>query len=219
MKKFILNAAVSTSLAFLAAGSCVAAVVGPGDTAINAQDTAADLLVVDLTHPLNLAAGNHVVSLFSYQFAGGGSGGTITPILLSGNGINAFTSLAVGSTVTFVGATPFISTAFGGSSTFTLAAPTTVYAGLFWDGTTGVNLMPVGADFLVGNSYIRYSGANAPVVGAAVSGGGSGTFTRTYDFSITVDPTTPTAVPEPDTLMLFALGLTGIGLARRARKS
>ncbi|GBF85489.1 hypothetical protein AsFPU3_2549 [Aphanothece sacrum FPU3] len=89
---------------------------------------------------------------------------------------------------------------FGGSNTFSLAANSTEFAGLYWDAQNGEFRMPVGYNYNNGSAFIRYSGANSPLVGTPISGGASGTFTRTYDFSITVDSVTQ-SVPEPLTIL------------------
>ncbi len=96
---------------------------------------------------------------------------------------------------------------------FTLASDTTVFAGLYWNGpVTPASHMPVG--FLNGGNtnFIRFASADPPSVGSAISGGNSGNFTRTYDFSIDVG-----VVPEPSTILLLGSGLAGL-VAWRMRK-
>lgn len=197
-----------------------AAVIGPGDTTIDANDTAADLLAVDLTNPVTLAAGTHMASLFHYQFseANGPIGGTITPVLLTGSA-PSFTPVAVGATIPFAGPTAFISAPFGGSDTFTLAASTTVYAGVFWNGDFGTDTMPVGFLDGVGDAYVFFQDAAPPAVGVPSSGDNEGRFSRTYDFSIETDASPAAAVPEPSTLVLAGTGLLGLGAVRRRKRA
>ena len=157
----------------------------------------------------------HTADFFNYQFEeanpGQPLGVSVQPFLAVANGSD-YEVIALGDTVTFVSPTAFISTPFGGSNTFTLGAATTVYAAFFWQGDFGVNRSPIGFDN-VGSTFIRFGGANSPVLGGNISGGAEGTFSRTYDFSVTIK-----AVPEPSTLALVGVGSPGlIGLLRRRR--
>jgi hypothetical protein len=100
---------------------------------------------------------------------------------------------------------------FGGTDTFTLTSSETVYAGIY-QVNYGSNA-PIG--FLDGSgSVVAYGYANAPIIGEALSGGQSGTFARTYDFSIGV-----ASVPEPSTLVLAGIaGAAGLVVAYRRRR-
>jgi len=194
--------------------------IGPGETAIDNQDHDFNLMVVDLNNPQVFAAGAYVAGPFNYQFSNilGTPAGTITPLILISNGGNSYTPVAVGAPVTYGGPTAFISTPFGGSDTFSLSAPTTVYAGLYWSdpgGSPFTDQMPVGFNDTIGSSLDLYSeppghgGANVPVVGTPISfggtGGAEGIFTRTYDFSIG-----GTGVPEPSSFVLATIGALGM---------
>jgi hypothetical protein len=185
--------------------------IGPGPVIVDAQGTDYQQIDVDLAHSQTLAAGTYVAESFSYQFSlfdsGPGLGfgtprGSITPLLLTFDGSN-YTPVAIGAPVTYAGPTAFISTSFGGSGTFTLAASTTIYAGLYWydppGSTPGPDRMPVGCTLTTGSTFILYSsptgagGANPPVVGTPISGFGgaaSGIFQRAYNFDIGVSPQT-----------------------------
>jgi hypothetical protein len=125
MKRFLLSCVALLLVAPIASAGVV---IGPGDVNTTNGDQAHDLIAVDLKNPAKLAAGTYLDSLFERQFtnfAGFNTTGTITPVLLIGGG-TAFTPIAIGGTLTYSGATPFISGAFDGSNTFTLAASTTV---------------------------------------------------------------------------------------------
>jgi hypothetical protein len=200
-------------LPLFTANAAWATIIGPGDVATNTQDTGFNLLIVDLNAPLTMTAGSHNATQFNYEF-GSSAAGSITPLLLTGNGVDNFTPIAVGATIAYSGATSFISATFGGSDAFTLPSSDTVYAGLFWNSTTVT--MPVGFLNGTGSSFIRYVGANSPTVGAPINGGFQGTFSRTYDFSISVDAA---PVPEPSIITLFGIGLAGLVSLRSPRSA
>jgi hypothetical protein len=200
-------------------------IVGPGDITATAGDGAFDIIAVDLNSPITLGPGTYKATLFNYQFtdfAGFQTTGTIAPVLLTGSG-TLFTPVAVGDTLTYGGATAFTSVAFGGSDSFTLASSTTVYGGLYWEATYsgGPELrMPVGyADG--GNSFVVYGGgfgpgANAPVVGTAISGSAEGFFSRTYDFSIEIEDAA--VVAEPASAIVALVGVVVIAFRQTRRQ-
>src|SRR5579884_1785340 len=158
-------------------------IIGPGQVPVAAGDEAYNLLAVDLNSPVALGPGAYLASRFDYQFtdfAGFDTTGTIVPVLLTGGG-TSFTPVAVGAPITYAGPTGFISAPFGGADAFTLAGPTTLYAGLFWDATPPFSReprMPVGYENS-GNTFVVYGGdtgpgASPPVVGTPVSGSAEG---------------------------------------------
>jgi hypothetical protein len=200
---------VFTLLLALCGGLQAGTIIGPGDTATDANDGAAPLVAVDLAHSHFLPAGTYMASSFNYQFTT--SVGSATPALEISNGSGGYTTIAVGNSVTDTGTTPFQSTAFGGSNLFSVpVGGENVYAAVYVSGSSA----PVGFLDGSGSTYINYSGANIPAVGVDVGGGGgTGTFSRTYDFSIAV-----TSVPEPCSLVLCGLGAASLFVAARRRK-
>ncbi len=188
--------------------------VGPGDVAINANDGANPLLVVDLVNPTSLSAGEYQATNFNYEFSGGSNiGGVVTPVLVTGGGTD-YTVLAQGDPVPFGGVTGgFTTIPFGGDDMFSLPLGGEVFAAFFWQGQGG-QASPLGFLNNEGGAFIRFGGGtNAPVVGQPISGGSQGTFARTYDFSVTIDGVA--AVPEPASMTL--LGVAGLAMLRRRR--
>lgn len=192
-------------------------IIGPGNIAVDAQDNAAPMIVVDLANAQTLAAGQWSATNFNYQFStsvSGSAAGTIAPMLFTSPSANVYTPIALGGAVGYTSPTAFLTNQpFGGTSTFTLPSQTTVYAGLYYERTapfSGSNNMAIGFANS-GSSFLRYGGANAPSVGSPISGGTPGTFPRAYDFSVTVE-----AVPEPS-LGLLAVGGVVVGCWRFTR--
>lgn len=189
-------------------------VIGNGDTVSGSNDSAFDFIAIDLTNPISLLAGSYSVATFNYQFTTSDPtlGGSIQPFLATGS-VPDFTAIAVGDGVTYTADGAFTSVAFGGVNSFTLPSTTTVYAGIHWDGE-GSNRMPVGYSSS-GSSFLRLSGAIPPLTGFSIGGGGSSIFSRTYDFSITVDTS---SVPEPASVGLAGVGLFLAAVAARRRR-
>lgn len=207
------------TLSLLLSGAAAqAAIIGAGDITPTFNDTDADIISINRAHSLSLAAGSYQATAFNYQFLYAapltpGLGGTVQPLLTTFDGSN-YKVIALGSTIPYSGDTGFLSTPFGGSSTFTLNSTTTVYAGFFWDGTVSLNRNPIGAvAAATGSSFLRYSGANAPLLGNNISGGTGSNLSRLYDFSVNVE-----AVPEPSTLVLAGVGTLGAIVMWRKRK-
>jgi hypothetical protein len=168
-------------LCLLNANAVRATSLGPGNVATTNQDGSFDMIVIDLTTPAVLAPGSYTATLFNYEFLQTlATTGIITPLLATGGG-SSFTPIAIGDSVPFTGGTGFISTPFGGTNSFTLAASTTVFAGFFWDANVAGDLMPIGFLSLAsGNlAFIRYAaagggqsaGADPPIIGTPISGG------------------------------------------------
>ncbi len=193
--------------------------IGPGDVSTVVNDHQGDIIAIDLT-PQLVSAGNHTVSTFNYESKtiNPGLAGTLQPMLATGSG-TSFTVIALGDIITYSGDTGgFVSSAFGGSDTFTLASNTNVFAGVYWD-EPGGGRMPVGFAS-GGSSWVRYNpstgspgGAHAPTVGNPISGGTGGGFARTYDFSVTIG-----AVPEPSSFAFISVCAIGFGFRRRKRR-
>jgi hypothetical protein len=199
-------------LAFGVACAHADVVLGPGNITPDNNDNNYNSVTIQLSNAAALGAGTYTATEFNYQFtngADGGSSGTVTPLLLVGSG-GTYTPVAIGSAVTYSVPTAFVSTAFGPSDTFTLAAAATVYGGLYWDNSGGDSQMPIGYDDTQGSVFqyssgsiffFLYGGPNPPVVGTPVSlgtfGGAEGSFQRAYDFSIDIPGATAIAVPLP----------------------
>ncbi len=196
----------------LASTASANTIIGPGDVVTTSADGADRGIVVDLNAPQTLLAGSYTATNFNYEFStlphALPTAGAVTPLLLTSPSPGNYTVIAMGDTRTFTGDTAFAAHSFGGTSTFTLAADTTVYAGYYsiGDGFHNTQLAPIGFAG-TGNSFFRY-GADSPVVGNAISGGSGGVETRTYDFSITV-------IPEPSSFGM--LGAAAMAMLRRRR--
>lgn len=201
---------------------------GSGDTVADAYNSNNDVLAIDLAKPLALAAGTYKASSFNRQLASlapSESSGFITPTLVIAQG-SGYVPIAVGTSSSYAGATGFTSAPFGGSDTFTLSQATTVYAAMHWQAPHDVGgpyRMPVGYRSDSGSSRVFYAegygaGAALPYVGLACAGTSQATFSRSYDFSITIDPASPptggSTPPTSGNLIAngdFSLGNTGFG--------
>jgi hypothetical protein len=199
-----------------------------GNIEADAYDSNNDVLAIDLAMPLFLAAGNYKASSFNRQIAALSSSeslGSITPALVIAQG-GQYVPIAVGASSNYSGTNGFASTSFGGSDIFVLSEATTVYAAIHWQAPHyegGPYRMPVGYFSSSGSSRVFYAegygtGAAFPYVGLACAGTSQATFSRSYDFSITIDPASPpsggSTPPTSGNLIAngdFSLGNTGFG--------
>lgn len=215
---------MSCEFIFHAGQSQADTIAGPGDVYIDANDSAISLLIVDLTASRTLDAGNYLASTFNYQFShwgGNGVGGTVAPFLATYDGSH-YNVIAVGDSVLDPLGVPtsFRSATFGGSNTFTLGSTTTVFAGLYEQNIPGyrqpIGFANGGASYLLYNSGLAGTGnVDFPVVGSGISGGNAtGTFARSYDFSIGI---VQSPVPEPSSAAMFSIGAAAL-LAYSRRK-
>lgn len=174
------TAAVAMALMLTSASHAV--VVGPGDAPITNNDSAGDLIAVDLNNPMSFGPGIYDATAFSRQFTA--ANGSVQPLVLIESGSD-YEVIAAGAVETGGPAGAFTSVDFGGTNTFQLVANTTLYAGFYWDEAPS-GASPIGFQDNVGSTYLRYNGAPAPSVGAVTNTGSLGTFDRTYDFSIDI---------------------------------
>jgi len=218
MKKLLLT----LCLTFVLSAYANADIVGPGDNGIDSDFNDGDsILVISDDNTSFVTAGTYTVSGWEYIFQQGRPsdpimGSDATPFLAIGpaapdsaDAAGDFTIIAVGDLVT-AASDATVNTfgspvSFGTNNTFTLASDATVYAGFYSENAAAD--APIAVDNLndgVDRGFILFgSNVNAPVVGAAPSGGGSnGTaFSRHYDFQITFDAA---AVPEPGGVLILA---------------
>ena len=191
-------------------------VLGPGDISdtglINDGYLVGDSIDFNGTSP-PLGAGTYRASDFSCRIAcANGDSGVIVPFLA--NGLNGFIPIAVGSPIAYSAPQPWTDYGFGGSDTFTLSDPTTVYAGYYWKTTSGA-IAPIAflngvgdTQYIEGafdSSAVGSPAAYAPVVNTTLGINNFGYYIRDYQFSITVS-----SVPEPNTFVLLATGLIGL---------
>jgi hypothetical protein len=204
---------VVLGLAGIAAGAQIGAGTGiPNDTVDTANT--GGRINMDQGNPLNLPAGAYLVTLFSYD---AGQTGDVTPFLaVSATGTDPtdlYTAIAVGNTVDVTVPLTDQSVPFGGSATFTLNAPTIVYAGIsssvqnpvFLDNGTGPNTDHEAAGAA---SYVVTLNGMVPPDGVF----SHTQLGRTYAFAIEVE-----LIPEPSAGLLVLAGLASCGLRRRAR--
>lgn len=169
-------------------------------------------LNVDRSNPAILAAGTYMATLFNFD---AGMAGDVRPFLAVSTGTNQYQAIAVGNTNVFAAAMLDATLPFGGAAVFTLAAPTTVFAGI----TSSTN-NPIFLDNLAGltdhegngqpaSSYLVTLGATIPADGSF----SNPNLNRTYAFSVAVAP-----IPEPSSIGLALLGGMGLlGIRRRAK--
>jgi len=160
---------------------------------------------VDNSNPISLAAGTYVASLFKFD---AGQPGDVTPFLAVETSANVFRAVAVGATQNLLGTELDTTLPFGGSTTFTLSAPTVVFAGI-----TSTTQNPIFLDNGVGLTDHEAAGAPSYVVTVGGTVPPDGNFSnpdlgRTYAFSITV-------IPEPCSIALALFCAVGLGVIRR----
>ena len=100
------------------------------------------------------------------------------------------------------------------TTSFTLADPTTIYAGFFTEGSgSGIIALDANSSGSGSSSTDHDSSFAAPTgAGQTVDGFSNAGLGRTYAFEINVDP-----VPEPATMSLLALG--GLMMLKRRRNA
>jgi hypothetical protein len=199
-----------------------AVTLGWGDIIPSNNDSDFDMiLIANGTSAQTLGAGTYQATNFNYQFTEMQTtiGGTVTPLVLTSPAANVYTVIGIGTPVTYSSAGSFTTTTFGGTDTFTLNSATTVYGGFYWDGSAGLR-NPIGFSFSGSgvSTYVRYAGANAPVLNSNTSGGFDfQSASRRYDFSVDIQPA---VVPEPSTLLAAGVAVVGLlYVARNRRKS
>src|ERR1700719_5222965 len=199
-----------------AAPSSADIIIGPGDVSTNAYAGSNDSINTDLSNPFTLGPGTHNASAFNYLFgtSAGNSftiAGSITPLVMVI--VQPYTDIrpiAIGDAVPYNGPTPFMSTAFGGTATFTLTSTTTVYAGFYWH--SDPNLQgdirdPIPYIHEPGTNVAGYfSGASPPQLGVPISAPAMDTDTNLFAFSVTINAEPPSTVPEPASLLLALAG-------------
>lgn len=194
-------------------GLSAATLIGPGAeiTQATAQDTPGEeRLNVDRTTFVTLAAGTYSVNDWRLNVFSHTEGGTITPILVSGTPAS-YTAEWIG--VAFDPTSNGVQTV-AASGTFTLNAPTDIYAGFFTAGLGSgiIALDPINSGS--GSSITDHDNSPTPPasVGDPVAGFSHAGISRTYAFEINVD-----VVPEPSVAGLVGLGSIFL-IRRRCRR-
>ncbi len=172
---------------------------------------------VDESFTTTLQAGTYNATTWSYN---AGQFGTVTPFVAILTGADAYEVIAMGAQVDVTGGFDLdvIGVAFGGSSQFTLAAETTIYAGITNEKLAG-NQNPIKTNLNSGFTVDHDNNADGLMqpdpmaVGEPVTGFGHSNLARSYAFSIEVE-----AIPEPASTLLTMFGLVGLGLATMRRR-
>lgn len=221
-----ITAAITFALGLgLSTATSATTVIGAGNVGTTSNDTNPRIQAINLADEVTLAAGTYRATSFNTEFTGGPTG-LLAPFLVAdvydGAGRHAI-PVAYGTILnSFTTNAGFQSYAFGGADTFTLSQTTVIAAAI--DFTRVANDMPVGyidggSTANQGPTYILYSVDYSPVIGQILTGapgGGADTFSRTYDFSITIEAVG--GVPEASTwaMMIFGFGLIGFAVRRRS---
>lgn len=163
---------------------------------------------------VSLPAGTYQATIWEYN---AGQAGSVTPYLAILTGSDAYEIIAVGSPRDITGGFGVDTTvAFGGSDTFTLASATNVYAGITNPKLPG-SQNPINTNLASGRTVDHDNNADGnmspAVVGGSVTGFGHANLSRSYAFSINVDP-----IPEPTSALLSSLGVVGLLFGTRRRR-
>ena len=181
------------------------AIIGPGDIQTERGGGSNNLIVIDLSNPVQLNAGTYKANLFGRQFTdfsnyNGESfptkGDVVPLVIVNTNG--SYRPIAIGNTNTYTGPFGFSSTSFGNIDTFSLTSTTTVYAGIYWSAPfDGVEYRcPVGYANVGSTSSIYYYGVGRaslsnqgpafPQINTPITASNSGNFSQKWDFNIDV---------------------------------
>ena len=177
---------------------------GPGFLS-NTRFDDGERLNIDQAHPLTLGAGLYDVD--DCSFLSSAAAGTVTPFLARLTGTDTYETVWVGGAVGGI---------LGGVSvnptgSFLLSGTETLFAGFYTaDGGRVAFTEGVGRPPGFGISEHDNSFAGPTAAGQVVGGFSNPNLERTYSFSVGV-----TAVPEPGSAMLLAVG--GLFLAGRRR--
>ena len=181
------------------------ATIGSGNIQTQAGGGSNNLIVIDLSNPIALTAGNYKANSFGREFTdfsnfNGESfptKGDIIP-LVAVNINGSYQAIAIGDTNTYAGPFGFSSVAFGNTNSFSLTAPTTVYAGIYWAAPLdGVEYRcPVGyTNSGPGFSYYFHGvgaashinqGPELPLLNVPITSANYGTFSQKWDFNIDI---------------------------------
>ena len=195
------------------AGAAEAVVIGPGTGIPNDEnDTAGGRINIDQGSPTTLQPGTYIATLFRFDAR---VAGDVTPFLATGGTNNQYTAIAVGAPQAIAAPAQDQSVPFGGSATFTLAAPTQVFAGI-----ASQTQNPIALDNGTGPNTDHEGGAQPPTSYLVAIGGPvppDGAFSnpdlgRRYAFAVDVE-----LVPEPAALSLGVFGVLGLLARRRPR--
>jgi len=215
----------SALTAFGLLASANAVTIGFGTALPNpAQDTQSDGTSNQMRQNINstdtvfLAAGTYQAVSWSYLAAADATNGATQPVfpfLTILNGVGNHTVVAYGLTIdTDPGANAGVSFG-GGNDTFTIGVGgATIAAGMQSTSADGVqNAIMTDTSFGITDHANSLNFDEAGSVGATLDSFGHANLTRTYGFSIEVEPM---AIPEPSASLLGLIALVGFcGIRRR----